>query len=216
MRAGESPYVLRHLREMIAAAELRPENRVLEVGAGMGRFSIALKRRGYDILASDLSPVLLGRLREADPTVRTLEADVLALEEKTAGPFDKIIGFFMLHHLSDLPMALQQLARLLRPGGTATFCEPNAFYPPYYAQILLTSGMTWAAERGIRAMRPGVLRPMLAGAGFSMVDFRGYGYFPPQLANTRSGAAVERMIERIPLPRMAKAFLIVHAQRPDP
>jgi 2-polyprenyl-3-methyl-5-hydroxy-6-metoxy-1,4-benzoquinol methylase len=201
---------------VIATADLRREDRILEVGAGMGRFSIPLKRLGYDILASDLSPELLGRLRAVDPAVRTLEADVLGLDEKTTGRFDKIIGFFMLHHLSDLPGAMRQFARVLRPGGTVTFCEPNAFYPPYYAQVLLTPGMTWAAEKGLRAMRPGVLRPILAEAGFSRICFRGYGYFPPRLTNTRSGAALERMIEMIPLPQAAKAFLIIHAARPCP
>ena len=46
MRPSGSPYIDRHVDEMVRAAGLRPEDRVLEVGCGMGRYTIPLAERG--------------------------------------------------------------------------------------------------------------------------------------------------------------------------
>ena len=42
--------------------------------------------------------------------------------------FDMAVGFAILHHL-DIPLALSQLRRVLKPGGRAFFAEPLASNP---------------------------------------------------------------------------------------
>src|SRR5947209_1204562 len=100
--------------------------RVLDLGCGHGMASVVLARRGADVTACDLSP---GYIREAQARGRAngvnirwaqLDAERLPFADRS---FDRIWGSAILHHL-DLCRAGAELARVLRPGGVAVFCEP--------------------------------------------------------------------------------------------
>ena len=99
---------------------------VLDLGCGHGMASVVLARRGARVTACDLS---LGYLREARRRaeangvgVRCVQADGEALPFAD-GSFDRAWGNAVLHHL-DMARAAHELARVLRPGGAAVFCEP--------------------------------------------------------------------------------------------
>lgn len=213
---GETPYVLAHLERMTAALDLRPGQRILEVGAGPGKFTLPLAARGLDVVANDLSPVLLERLRQASAgTVRTLCVDIGEVAAATPDRFDHVIGFFVLHHLRDFTDVFTALAQVLRPGGRVGFCEPVAWNPLYYAQILLTPGMRFAGEPSLTAMRPARILPALTAAGFVDARATGYGYFPPVLKNRPFGDRVERWLDRrrwVPFPH---AFQLFSARLPE-
>jgi hypothetical protein len=97
---------------------------------------------------------------------------------------------------------------LLRPGGRAVFCEPHAWNPGFYAQILLTPGMRWRAERGILRMRRAVLDRALRAASLDPLPASSYGLLPPIVVRHRAGAALERRLERIPRWLSPRAFLL--------
>ncbi len=213
---GETPYVLAHLERITKALDLQPGQRILEVGAGPGKFTLPLAARGLDLVANDLSPVLLERLQQAsDGKIRTLCVDIGNVADATTERFDRIIGFFVLHHLRDFTDVFSALARVLRPGGQIGFCEPVAWNPLYYAQILLTPGMRFAGEPSLMAMRPGHILPALTAAGFIDVKATGYGYFPPILKNHPLGDRVECWLDRrrwVPFPH---AFQLFSARLPE-
>lgn len=207
--------VLNHLARTLDALQLPSDARVLELGCGMGRFSLLLAERGFRVTAVDLSPDLLAVLREHDPggAVETVCCDAVEVGGHVEGSFDAAVGFFFLHHLSAVEPLARTLARQVRPGGRVAFCEPNAFNPSFYLQVLLTPGMSFRGDGGIVRMRPGVLRPALETAGFSDVRIERYGLFPPLLGNTRAGAAVEQVAERVAPARPLLAFQVVSATR---
>ena len=100
--------------------------RVLDYGCGHGMASVVLARRGADVTAFDLSA---GYVREAmlrakanNVVLTPVQADGERLPFADAC-FDRVWGNAILHHLR-LPIAGQELARVLRPGGIAVFCEP--------------------------------------------------------------------------------------------
>lgn len=72
------------LRKVIEAAELRPEEGVLEIGPGLGALTRELARRARKVLAVEIDPGLYAALVEetvADlPNVRVLHADFLELD----------------------------------------------------------------------------------------------------------------------------------------
>jgi SAM-dependent methyltransferase len=212
---GDTPYIRRHLEQVVALGQLTAATSILEVGAGVGRFTLPLLARGFTVTASDLSPELLARLRTAAPAaVETVAADVARLPEELRGTFDRVVGFFVLHHLVDFDRTFTALAQVLRPGGRLAFAEPVAVNPLYYAQILLTPTMRFAAEPSLTAMRAGRMLPALCGAGFVEAAAHPYGYFPPLLKNTPLGDRLERWLERrlwVPFPH---AFQVFTARRP--
>jgi cyclopropane fatty-acyl-phospholipid synthase-like methyltransferase len=59
----ESPYIQRHLDEVLRIADLRPGARILDAGCGMGRHSVLLAARGFDVEGLELSPHLLELMR---------------------------------------------------------------------------------------------------------------------------------------------------------
>ena len=61
-----SPYLVRQVEELVRFARLVPGERVLKIGAGMGRYTLLLAGKGLALEGMDLSPVLLERLRKYD------------------------------------------------------------------------------------------------------------------------------------------------------
>lgn len=214
-------YVLRHLERVLGHLHPAPGARVLEVGAGMGRFTLLLAERGFRMSAVDLSPDLLEALREeerrrsgaagGEPRIETACGDASEVERLAPGPYDAAVGFFFLHHLLSVARLAHGIARVLRPGARVAFAEPNAWNPSFYLQILLTPGMTWRGDGGVARMRPGVLRPAFESAGFEAVRIDRYGLFPPALGNRPALARFEEAAEGLRLLRPVLAFQIVSA-----
>lgn len=105
--------------------ELRGQH-VLDYGCGHGMAAVVLARRGARVTAFDLSPAYLdearSRARANGVGVTFVQADGSRLPFAD-GSFDGVWGNAVLHHL-DVGVAARELARVLRPGGVAVFCEP--------------------------------------------------------------------------------------------
>jgi SAM-dependent methyltransferase len=105
---------------------LPPHGSVLEVGAGTGRYTRQLARRGYAVTAVDLSEELVaqGRTSIADEglegRVRFVVADARDLGAIPEEEFDAVLMMGPLYHLveeADRTIALEQARERLRPGG---------------------------------------------------------------------------------------------------
>lgn len=213
---ADTPYVRSHIDRMIEVAELSGHHSILEVGSGLGKFTLPLAARGYRMMANDLSPHLLARLAAAARgEVSTVCCDIHDIEQHIQQPIDRIIGFFVLHHLIDFDRLFVALSNRLRPGGRIAFCEPVAANPLYYLQIALTPGMSFAGEPSIGAMRPGVVFPALARAGFVGIQNQRYGYFPPRIRNLAWGESLERWLDAKPFVPFPNAFQIFTARLPE-
>lgn len=206
--ALDTPYIHRHFAEVIQAAALAPGASVCEWGSGLGRFSRLLLDAGMQVTAIELSPRLSEEARQAlgDQTrLVTRCGDIAAVLEAEPGPYDAMLGFFVLHHLPELEQYFRAAFHALRPGGRMVFVEPNPFHPLFPVQIALTPGMSWAAERGIYRLTPKALRKVAADTGFSNVDIRRYGALPRAPYNWAARSGRERLPEKI-VPAIVKPF----------
>lgn len=218
MLPGATPYLLRHVEEVLAFADLQPAERVLDIGCGMGRHSFVLAERGFSVEGLELSPFHVKRMREFDNGRYNIPAycsDIVDHPAELDGRFDALVGFFVLHHILDLETAFRSMSRLLRPGGRMVFVEPNPLNPLYYLQILFTPGMAWSAERGILNMRPEKLFTAMASAGLRAPALRRFGFFPPFLTNTNWGARAESILERPQLWRGLLPFQLFRCEKAD-
>lgn len=101
--------------------------RVLDVATGPGGFIGVLKQflKSYDeITGIDLREDLLEKAREAhsEENIRfeQMDAAVMVYPDDS---FDLVCCAFSLHHLPDIPTALVEMRRVLKPDGTAVFVE---------------------------------------------------------------------------------------------
>lgn len=214
----DSPYVRRHVEELLRFALLPPGARVLEVGCGMGRYTFLLAQRGVRVEGLDLSPVLLERLQaynEGHFDIPLHCGDVLDPLPELYAKFDAVVGFFTLHHLHDLSLSFNAMSRLLKPGGRVAFLEPNPYNPLYYVQILITPGMTWEGDRGILRMRPRVIFPAMQSAGLVRPTMARFGFFPPILKNLSWSSTLESPLERLWTFRRVLPFQLFRAEHPS-
>lgn len=106
------------LYDLILAADPRGK-RVLVPGCGFGEDAIRLAALGAEVSAFDLSDESLeiaaarARLHGLEIQFGTMGAEALAYPE---GSFDAVVLVDILHHV-DIPAAMSELRRVLKPGG---------------------------------------------------------------------------------------------------
>ena len=107
-----------------------PGPRVLNAGAGAGSFSLRLAENGFDVTSVDASSAAVEVLRRRVPG-EVAQADVTTLPFADAA-FDAAVLGEVLEHVEDDRGALEEVARVLRPGGVLAVsvpADPKRFGP---------------------------------------------------------------------------------------
>ncbi len=109
----------KRLREIVSA-RIGCRDSVLECACGTGMLSAVIAARCQTLTATDLSPKMLARAKKncaAFGNITFETADITALPFSD-GSFDKVVAGNVLHLLDTPLAALEELDRVLRPGGT--------------------------------------------------------------------------------------------------
>ena len=126
--------VLRRVELLKTLASLQPNNRVLELGCGTGIFTEKLDNFDIQLTSIDLSEELLNqakkRLKKAHAQLMVQDAEKTNLPDQF---FDAVVGISILHHLN-IDRALQEIFRVLKPGGRMAFTEPNFMNPQVFLE----------------------------------------------------------------------------------
>lgn len=109
----------RFRRRVVAAWDIEPGMRVLELGAGTGLMTRQLLDRGATVTAVDRSEPMLSRARRRAPEATFLTSDVTAFSVPNGETYDRVILSYILHEL-DAPAraaALSLAKGALAPRG---------------------------------------------------------------------------------------------------
>lgn len=93
-----------------------PGTLTVDIGAGEGRLTRELGRRGHRVVAIDASPTLAHAAGEADVSTSIVVADAAALPLRSHVA-DLAVAFMSLQDVDDLDGAVREAARVLQPGG---------------------------------------------------------------------------------------------------
>lgn len=168
--------------DVLGLLDLRRGEKVLDVAAGTGAFSLLAARAGAEVLATDFAPGMVARLREriaerrlSGISARVMDGQALMLPDAS---FDACVSILGLIFFPDIGQGLWEMRRVLRPGGRAAIAVWNdarnlrlmtlmiqsirkvvpEFHPPEGAPV-------WARLAGADAVRAA-----LEGAGFREVE----------------------------------------------
>lgn len=109
-------------RRLAAESVVRPGDRVLDGACGTGDLAVADKRAGAShVVGLDFSERMLERARRKAP-LEWVQGDLLALPFDDAS-FDAMTVGFGVRNVADLPLALAEARRVLRPGGRLAILE---------------------------------------------------------------------------------------------
>ncbi|WP_455715374.1 class I SAM-dependent methyltransferase [Anaerosporobacter sp.] len=107
-------YIHEYLKDM-------PNAKILDVGAGTGRYSVQLANEGFDVTAIELVRYNLGILKSKKSTVKAIQGTALDLSRFTDNTFDMTLVFGPMYHLykhEDKVKALREAKRVTKVGGT--------------------------------------------------------------------------------------------------
>lgn len=190
---------------------------VLELGCGVGYFTEYLARSGATIIANDISPDLLDvarqRVTAGNVTFKVENAYDLTYEDET---FDSVVGSSVLHHL-EVDQALEECFRVLKPGGTIYFTEPNLINP----QVFLERRIPYLQKKmHVSPNETAFVRAKLAQQfqkhGFIHVQIQLFDFLhpgtPKPLINVVK--SLGDILERTPLVKEIAGSLFITAQKP--
>ncbi len=136
---GSEDVRLSALRDALGKLEGR---RVLDLGCGKGRFARPLQEAGAAVIGLDLSA---GMLASADGLAR-VRASARRLPF-AASAFDAVVAVEVLEHVHAVGDVLEEVHRVLRPGGIVAIVDKNAAALDARRPWLPSAFVKWIDER---------------------------------------------------------------------
>lgn len=118
-RAGRDSYWF--FRDAFFELVPEPGERTVEIGCGEGRVMRDLAERGHRAVGVDASPTLLEAAREADPSGEYVLSDAASLPFGDES-FDLAVAYNSLMDIDEMPSAVREAWRVLRPGSRFCIC----------------------------------------------------------------------------------------------
>ena len=109
------------------------QSKILEVGAGTGRYSIALAKEGMDVTAVELVGSNLAVLRESSKgmaNIQSFQGDATDLSRFPDNSFDVTLSLGPMYHLyetDEVNRAIDEAIRVTKPGGVIMFAFISVF-----------------------------------------------------------------------------------------
>jgi 2-polyprenyl-3-methyl-5-hydroxy-6-metoxy-1,4-benzoquinol methylase len=144
---------------------LKPGDRILEIGCGIGSVVAELTMHGFDVTGTDISreAISYGLKKYGDINLLVQPAEMLEFENET---FDVVLSFDLFEHIAHIDKHVSEVFRVLRPGGYYLFQTPNKLSNATF-ETLSKKSLKWRrAHPSLHT--PSQLRRRLSGHGFEI------------------------------------------------
>jgi ubiquinone/menaquinone biosynthesis methyltransferase len=139
-------------RKLVSLADVRPGERALDLATGTGDIAFAVAARGARTVGLDITHRMLQLARKKGKTVSFMTGDMTNLPFASAS-FALVTTGYGLRNVPDLDAAIDEIARVLKPGGrllSLDFNKPEnplirAVYLAYLTMVGSTLG--WILHR---------------------------------------------------------------------
>lgn len=168
---------LMRAREVVGLTIAAKDARVLDVGCGAGHLSFALAPVVKEIIALDASPNMLATVANA-AAQRGLHNITTCLASAEALPFDNgtfniVATRYSAHHWLNLPEALNEMRRVVKPDGYILVIDlqgdDNALVDTHLQAIELLRDLSHVRDRS-----PSEWQRLLSAAGFVNIQYESW------------------------------------------
>jgi demethylmenaquinone methyltransferase/2-methoxy-6-polyprenyl-1,4-benzoquinol methylase len=187
-------------RTTIAALQISPRDRLIDLACGTGDLALEGARAGARVIGFDLSAGMLREARERRIACVLVRGDALCLPLADAC-CDAVVSGFALRNFADVAIALAEAARVLKPDGRLALLEVDTpgsrflrcGHRLYFHHVvpllgrLLSDGDAYSYLPASVAYLPAerALREMLEAAGFRSIEKRRLSGGVAQLVTAR-------------------------------
>ena len=175
------------------------QSKILEVGAGTGRYSISLAGEGMDVTAVELVESNLAVLRENSKgmtNIQSFQGDATDLSRFSDNSFDVTLFFGPMYHLyeaDEVNCAIDEAIRVTKPGGVILFAFISVF-AIMYANYFYGNWAGGQAENFTKDYQVRHFKEQLF-TGYDVTEFEGLFHNKPVEWITTTG--VDGLIEPI-------------------
>lgn len=194
---------------------LKPGDRILEIGCGIGAVVNELAGQGYHVTGTDISHVAIeyGLAKYGDLDLQVQPAEELAFAD---GQFDVVLSFDLFEHIARIDRHISEVHRVLKPRGYYLFQTPNKYSNATF-ETLAHRSLKWRRYHP-SLHTPGQLRRRLAGHGFDVrfVKMNAINEFTrPKLQKLGPLGSLIAWVNFEKLPLVLQTNLYVVARRKD-
>lgn len=206
---------------IVGCLDLKGRQTIIDLGCGVGRYSLGLARLGHRVTAVDISSKSLALVssqakKYTITTIRTLRHDFSTPKEKNA--YDTGICISTYHAISDTEAervrVLTNFIQSIKPGGMLLLVEPNPLNPLFYLFYILYPGVQRENIRSFLGSSPFRLRRVLTSLGMKSIRIRYVGFLPLRwMKKVPAIRFINEMLNRTPLIKSFSAFSYITARR---
>jgi SAM-dependent methyltransferase len=158
---------LKNKRSLICSYTHLSKGSLLDVGSGTGAFAAYMQRAEWTVTA--LEPDETARKKSSE--LWSLQAeDPSKLYEMEAGQYDAVTLWHVIEHVHTIHQYLEQLKKILKPGGTLFIAVPN--YTSYDAGLYKEFWAAYDVPRHLYHFSPAAMRTLLQQHGLQLKDTR--------------------------------------------
>ncbi len=163
-------------KRLVRMAGVRPGERALDLACGTGDIAFAVAANGARVVGLDITPRMLQLARRKPGVAAFLAGDMTSLPFKPQ-TFDLVTTGYGLRNVPDLTAAIDEIARVLRPGGRLLSLDFNRPQPvvirsAYLAYLTVVgAALGWLLHRDPDTYRyiPASIRRYPGAAGVAAV-----------------------------------------------
>lgn len=144
---------------------LKQRAKIFEIGSAVGSMAQLLYERGHDVTGSDISDLMVKTANVLCHPIPFVHCDVQRSIPGTKR-YDAVMGFEVLEHVQDLPVALTNIRKSLKHGGYFIGTSPYPYKKNYLDRT------------HVNVMYPKDWKRMFMSAGFRTVRITPMAFFP--------------------------------------
>lgn len=208
-------------QKILNFANLPKNAKIIELGAGYGKYVLPLLFLGFKVTAVDIGEKLLRAIIKAakknklDKNLHTIQSDFR--KSLIMSEYDVALCISTFHLLADTEnerqLIFSNLVKSVKPGGSVVVVEPNPLNPFLYILYFFTNQASWNVEKYFLKSTVWNLKKIFKGCKLSDIKISYIGFLPLRYIELPGVGLINNIVNNTPLLNMFSSFIYIRGRR---